>query len=88
MAALLTLMATLNGVPAEEHEVYIRTMEVVEIENDLITGVDAEGFEWQFYGDGFSENELVSCIMDTMGTENDIFDDAVLDVYSTGFQRE
>ena len=84
ISALLALMATLNGVPAEEHSIYVQVMEVeyVSYEEGIVTCLDAEGFEWDFYGcDGFMEGDHVACLMDTMGTEDDIFDDAILDVY-------
>ena len=85
---LLALMATLNGTPVAQHSVYIRTMEVVELnyELDLVTCVDAVGFEWQFYGcEDYAEHDLVSCLMDTMGTEDTIFDDYILDTQYTGY---
>ena len=91
VATLLALMATLNGVPIEQHSVYVRTMEVVQLDytQDIVTCVDAVGYEWQFYGcEDYTERDYVSCIMDTMGTEDTILDDAILDTYYTGYWRE
>lgn len=88
---LLTMMASLNGVPAEQHDIYVRTMEVVELnrESDIVICVDAVGFEWEFYGcEDYATGDLVACLMDTMGTEDTILDDVILDSYYTGYWRE
>lgn len=91
IVTILALMASLNGAPVEEHSIYVRTMEVIELnyETDLVTCVDAVGFEWQFYGcEDYFEHDLVACIMDTVGTENTILDDVILDTYYTGYWME
>jgi hypothetical protein len=89
IATILSLMASLNTtIPVEQHSIYVRTMQVVQInyEADLVSCIDAVGFEWEFYGcEDYAENDLVSCIMDTMGTEETILDDAILDIYYTGY---
>ena len=88
VATLLALMASLNGTPVEQHSVYVRTMQVTQLDyqQDIVTCVDAVGFEWQFEGcEDYAENDLVSCIMDTMGTENSILDDVILETQYTGY---
>lgn len=88
VATLLALMATLNGAPVEQHAVYMRTMEVVQVDytEDIVTCVDAVEFEWQFYGcEDYTEHDLVSCLMDTMGTEDTILDDAIIMTNYTGY---
>lgn len=88
IATLLALMVTLNGTPVEQHSIYVRTMEVVQLDytQNVVTCVDCVGFEWQFYGcEDYNEYDLVSCIMDTMGTEDTILDDAILNVEYTGY---
>lgn len=91
IATILTLIASLNGAPVEEHSIYVRTMEVIELnyETDLVTCIDSVGFEWQFYGcEDYFEHDLVACIMDTVGTEDTILDDVILDTYYTGYWME
>lgn len=88
MATILALMATINGTPVENHSVYVRTMEIVELnyETDVVTCIDPVGFQWDFYGcEDYYEGDIVSCLMDTMGTEESIMDDYILDVWYTGY---
>lgn len=85
---ILTLMATLNGTPVEEHSTYVRTMEVTQLNytQDIVTCTDAVGYTWEFYGcEDYAKGDLVACMMDTMGTENTILDDAIIDTYYTGY---
>ena len=91
IAAILSLMTTINGTPADQHNVYIRTMEVTQIDytGDVVTCTDAVGFIWQFYDcEDYNEGDLVSCLMDTMDTEETILDDYILDTWYTGYWRE
>lgn len=91
IATLLAMMASLNGVPAQNHSVYIRTMRVIEInyDTDVVTCVDAIGEAWEFEGcEDYATNDLVSCLMDTMGTEDSIYDDAILFTNYTGYQAD
>ncbi len=88
---LLGLMATLNGTSINEHSIYVRTMEVKEInyETDIVSCTDAVGFNWEFAGtEDYTEGDLISCLMDTMGTEETILDDVILDTYYTGYWVE
>ena len=45
VATILALMATLNGTPVEEHNMYVRTMEVTQLDytQDIVTCTDAVG---------------------------------------------
>lgn len=91
IAIILTLMASLNGTPIEDHSVYMRGMEVTAINHneDIVTCVDAEGFEWEFYGcEDYLISDLVSCLMDTNGTEDTILDDIILMTDYTGYWME
>lgn len=91
MAIILALMASLNGTPIEEHHIYMRTMEVVEIDctDDIVTCVDSVGYKWSFYGcEDYSIGDLVSCLMDTAGTDDNILDDVILDTSYTGYWVE
>ena len=91
MAMILALMATLTSTPVENHDIYIRTMQVVELNynEDIVTCIDSVGFIWQFYGcEDYVINDLVSCLMDTMGTDDTIFDDAILMTSYTGYCAE
>ena len=87
VGVILALMASLNGTPVKKHEVYIRTMEVTKLnyKKDNVTCVDSVGFKWKFKGcQDYYKGDLVSCLMDTMGTPL-IFDDVVLFSQYTGY---
>ena len=87
---VLALMASLGGTPVKNHKIYIRTMEIVDInyKKNLVTCVDSVGFEWQFYGrEDYQEHDLISCLMDTMGTRK-ILDDRILFTQYTGYWIE
>lgn len=91
ITTLLALMASLNSAPIETHSVYIRAMEVTKVnyEQDIVTCVDAVGFEWEFYGcEDYYEKDIVCALMDTMGTEDTILDDAILMVNYSGYWME
>ena len=88
VATILALMATLNGTPVEQHEIYMRGMQVTEVnyELDLVTCVDSVGFEWAFYGcEDYYEGDIVCCLMDTMGTSDTILDDAIIEADYSGY---
>ena len=90
VATILTLMSALNGTPVKQHSIYVRTMQVVSLNRkaDVVTCVDSVGFKWKFKGcEDYAKNDLVSCLMDTMGTRK-IFDDVVLDHWYTGYWVE
>ena len=89
--ALLSLIASLCSVPFEDHSLYMRGMQVVDLdyENDLVTCVDGADLEWQFYGcEDYCEGDIVCAFMDTMGTEDSIYDDVILKVNYSGFWME
>lgn len=90
IGTILALAASLNGTPVENHSVYVRTMEIVELDytSDIVSCVDSVGFEWEFYGcEDYYTGDLVSCLMDTMGTEDTILDDYILEAYYTGYWK-
>lgn len=90
VGAIVSLIATLGGAPAENHSVYVRTMEITAMnyDTDVVTCVDPVGFQWEFYGcEDYCEGDLVSCLMDTMGTEDTILDDYILDTWYTGYWK-
>lgn len=85
---LFTLIASLGGAPVQEHSVYMRAMEVTNLdyEKDIVTCVDAVGFEWEFYGcEDYCEKDIVCALMDTMGTEDTIEDDVILKTNYSGY---
>ena len=90
IGTILALMASLNGTPVKQHRVYIRTMEVIRINcnTNTVTCVDTVGMKWKFKGiKDYEKKDLVSCLMDTMGTKK-IKDDVVLDHWYTGYWVE
>lgn len=85
---LLSLIATLNSTPVENHSVYMRGMEIVNLnyETDVVTCVDSVGFEWEFTGcEDYCVNDIVCVLLDTMGTEDTIKDDVILKVDYSGY---
>ena len=85
---LLSLIATLGGAPAQNHSIYMRGMEIVNLDynTDIVTCVDAAGFEWEFTGcEDYCVNDIVCVLLDTMGTEDTIKDDVILNVTYSGY---
>ena len=85
---LLSLIATLGGAPVQKHSVYMRGMEIVNLDynTDVVTCVDAAGFEWEFTGcEDYCVNDIVCVLLDTMGTEDTIKDDVILKVDYSGY---
>lgn len=85
---MLTLILTLNGASVEVHDTYMRAMVVTDVnyETDIVTCVDAVGFEWQFYGcEDYFEGDLVCTLMDDMGTKETILDDIIIDTNYSGY---
>ena len=85
---LLSLIATLGGAPVQNHSIYMRGMEIVNLDynTDIVTCVDAAGFEWEFTGcEDYCVNDIVCVLLDTMGTEDTIKDDVILKVDYSGY---
>ena len=88
MGVVLGVMACLTGTPAEQHDVYMRGMQVYQLdyEADLVTCIDSVGIEWEFYGCfDYAEGDIVCCLMDNMGTPDSIFDDTVVFADYSGY---
>jgi hypothetical protein len=91
IAAILAIISTLGGAPAPQHSIYMRGMEITALDptSDLVTCEDSVGYEWQFYGcSDYAEGDIVCCLMDTMGTENTIEDDAIISTNYSGYWVE
>ena len=56
---------------------------VIEVNNDEVVVVDRAGQEWAFYGDEYSVNERVKLIIDNNHTEDNLFDDEIINVKKT-----
>lgn len=85
---LLSLIATLGGSPVQDHSIYMRCMEVTNLnyKTDVVTCVDPVGFEWEFTGcEDYCVNDIVCVLLDTMGTEDTIKDDVILKVDYSGY---
>ena len=64
---------------------YPATMEVVSIENDLVTVQTRTGIAFQFEGaQDLVEGDLASIIMDSKGTEI-VYDDEIVKVQYAGY---
>lgn len=62
---------------AETH--YTKNAIVTNVNQNLITAKDENGYLWEFEGEGFEEDTEVKLIMDTNHTDSNIFDDKVID---------
>lgn len=85
--ALLTLLCSLSC-PIQDQSIYMRGMEVVNLDyqRDIVTCRDGVGFEWEYYGcEDYCKGDIVCCLMATMGTEDTIFDDQIINVDYSGF---
>lgn len=56
---------------------YTKEVEVVEVENDVVTIVDNQGMEYSFFGDGFEVGETITVEMNINHTEQTREDDTV-----------
>ena len=59
---------------------YTRTAEVVEVNNNLATFIDATGNDWDYYfedGTNLEVGDNIKLIMDTMHTDSNIYDDKI-----------
>lgn len=59
---------------------YTREATVIDVTNDVVTVVDKCDYVWEFYGNGFKVNDEVKMRMNTMHTDNYIFDDEIENV--------
>lgn len=59
---------------------YTREATVTAVKGEEVIVVDTNGNEWSFIGDEFKVNDNVKLIMNTMHTENNIYDDTIEDV--------
>lgn len=71
-----------------ERGIYAKSMMVCDIDmnNSIITVVDAQGYEFEFSDDcpeDYTLNDFIACTMDNMGTTT-ILDDALINAYYSG----
>lgn len=59
---------------------YTREATVIEVTDNIVTVVDRCDYVWEFEGDGFNVNDEVKMLMNTMHTDNYIFDDEIENV--------
>ena len=88
-SALGLLLLMIHFSQSSIHNHYARCMEITNLnyETDVVTCVDAVGFEWQFTEcEDYCEGDIICAIMDTMGTD-DIRDDVILKTSYSGYNR-
>ena len=69
-------------------DIYPTAMEVVSIENDVVTVQTSTGIAYQFIGaEDLAVGDLVALIMDSKGTA-EVFDDEILQVRYAGYWIE
>lgn len=59
---------------------YTKNAIVTNVNQNLITVKDENGYLWEFEGEGFEEDTEVKLIMDTNHTDSNTLDDKVIDV--------
>lgn len=78
--AVMVSIAVVGGVGNYE-STYTRTAEVTEVQNNsLVTFTDTTGNNWDYYFEDGTDLEVgnsVKLIMDTMHTDNNIYDDGI-----------
>lgn len=77
---LTTILAsTLVSGPAKANTYYPGLLRITEVQDDVVVGVDANGFEWSFSEEGndYMTDDLCSVVYDDKGTEI-IFDDEIV----------
>lgn len=77
---LSTILATtVVTTPTPKANYYPGLLRITEVQDDVVVGVDANGFEWSFSEEGndYMADDLCSVIFDDKGTEI-IFDDEIV----------
>lgn len=59
---------------------YTREATVIAVEEDIIIAEDFSGNEWEFFGDGFFEGEIIKLVMDNNNNDLNIANHKVKDV--------
>lgn len=80
LVIVIIIIATMFCGWAEQH--YTKTATVVKTNefNDVVVFIDVQGFEWKCEATNLKEGQKVSLLMNNNKTENDIFDDKIVDV--------
>ena len=79
-ALLTAVLATTVATPTPKANTYYPgLLRITEVQDDLVVGVDANGFEWSFSEEGndYMADDLCAVIYDDKGTEI-IFDDEIV----------
>lgn len=85
MAILVAIVAPFIYHEKTMKNLYPTAMEVVSIENDLVTVQTSTGIAYQFYGaEDLAEGDLVALIMDSKGTDI-VYDDEIVKVQYAGY---
>lgn len=85
IAVLVAIVAPFIYHEKEMKNLYPATMEVVSIENDLVTVQTSTGIAFQFEGaQDLAEGDLASIIMDSKGTDI-VYDDEIVKVQYAGY---
>lgn len=78
---LTSILATtvVTGPTASKATTYPGLLRITEVQDDVVVGVDANGFEWSFSEEGndYMEDDLCAVVFDDCGTEI-IFDDEIV----------
>lgn len=77
---LTAILATTVATPTPKANTYYPgLLRITEVQDDVVVGVDANGFEWSFSEEGndYMADDLCSVVYDDKGTEI-IFDDEIV----------
>lgn len=81
VAVLMSIGATVatKRIKEDSERYRVESGVVDSIKNSSVTVYDISGNLWQFYGEGFTEGQIVRITFDTMNTET-IYDDEIIKV--------
>lgn len=77
---VLAVLIILSGVVGHIETHYTREGVVTEVNNNIVTVCDAQGNEWEFMGEGYSQGQEVCLTMYNANTDSNIYDDEVVKV--------
>lgn len=86
LVAFIVVGFAVERIPNEHRSYYPDAGIVTEIDSQagIVVFRNSVGIEHSFFGDGYEPGDMCALIMDDMGTESDIYDDAVVDARYIG----
>ena len=84
---IVTTVMTVEAKAATKKDIYPASMIVIEVENNIVTLEDFNGYTWEFEGaEDWQVGDICACIMNDNGTDK-IFDDEIVQTKYCGFVK-